>query len=436
MISPLEKRIKEILKEDRSSFHTPGHKGKAYLTPGSDLTELNALAGLYENAGAIRESEEAYSEIYGSKTVLSAGGSTLGIQAMLALAAPMGGKILAGRVIHISAVNTFGLLDISPVWMFPEVSKTTGLAKQTTPQQVEDGLSANSDVKAVYITSPDYHGQLADIKGIAEVCHRYDKPLLVDNAHGAHLKFLPESLFPTDFGADICVSSAHKTLPVITGGAFVSFGDRYSREDVKKKMSIFGSTSPSYLILLSLDRQIIRIKESIAEETQTLLRRVENIKTLAAKRGMLIPQGLVDPSRITLGFGKAGYTKDEFLDMLFRYKVEPEYLDDYYCVLIPTISNDHMDFARLEKLLIDLEPKSERAIEQEGSTPPAVKTSVRVAMLSTSEEICVESAAGRIAGEVCAPCPPGIPVVIPGEEIRTEDVIKLKKHGILKINVI
>ena len=225
---PLWTALERIRREDLARFYMPGHKGRM-PEPFSqaalyDVTEISGADSLYECTGAIRALEEELAEAYRvGDTLLSAGGSTLCIQTMLYLARNRGRTVICGRIIHRSAVAAMGLLGLDPCWLPGRIASRRegipGLALPPTPEDVEAAIDAHPDAGSVYITSPDYFGQLANIADIAEVCHRRKKVLLVDNAHGAHLRCFRAALHPMSLGADFCCDSLHKNLPALTGAA-------------------------------------------------------------------------------------------------------------------------------------------------------------------------------------------------------------------------
>ncbi|MBQ4322078.1 MAG: DegT/DnrJ/EryC1/StrS family aminotransferase, partial [Oscillospiraceae bacterium] len=229
METPIQKALDAYIQKDMTRFHMPGHKGADFDLLGSvlpyDLTEVLGTDSLYDAEECIRDCEREYEALYGShRTLLSAGGSTLCIQTMLALCAPAGSKILAGRNIHVAAVNAMGLLDLRPTWILPKPNPG-GVGSTISPADVENALSADPELRAVYITSPDYFGVMSDVGAIAEICKHHHVPLLVDNAHGAHFPFLEENRHPMALGAAACCDSLHKTLPVLTGGALLHLAD-------------------------------------------------------------------------------------------------------------------------------------------------------------------------------------------------------------------
>ena len=230
MTTPVADFLRAYAASGTARLHMPGHKGRGPLgCEAWDLTEISGADSLYEAAGVIAESEENAAALFGSgATFYSTGGSSQCVKAMLFLALqnrPAGTPpvILAARNVHKSFVHAAALLDFEPLWLWPEEGTGSSLcACPITAEGLERALEAlPAPPAAVYVTSPDYLGNLADIPALAEVCHAHKTPLLADNAHGAYLCFLAPSRHPLDLGADLCCDSAHKTLPVLTGGAYL-----------------------------------------------------------------------------------------------------------------------------------------------------------------------------------------------------------------------
>jgi len=246
-------------KSGAARLHMPGHKGKGPLgCEGRDITEIAGADSLYEAGGVIAASESNAAALFGaSATFYSAGGSSQCVGAMLCLALQKSKSrvVLAARNAHKSFLHAAALLDADVRWLWPQPYSL--LRCPVTPDMLEAALAALPEAPAaVYVTSPDYLGNVQPVSQLAEVCHARGVPLLVDNAHGAYLHFLPKPAHPLDEGADLCCDSAHKTLPVLTGGAYLHLGHGIlsaEEGEVRAALSLFGSTSPSYLILQSLD---------------------------------------------------------------------------------------------------------------------------------------------------------------------------------------
>ena len=256
--TPIVDFVNEYVKKDISRLHMPGHKGRRYLgCEHLDITEIGGADDLYSANGIIRESEENASSLFRTAyTFYSTEGSTLSIKTMLALVAERDGYIVASRNAHKSFLHACALLDLDVEWLYPD-NFSHLCCCDVTADKVKRVLSCAKKLPcAVYLTSPDYLGNILDIKSIAKVCDDYGVPLVVDNAHGAYLAFCEPSMHPIALGAHMCCDSAHKTLPVLTGGAYLHIAKKADERYIKNarsKLALFASTSPSYLILQSLD---------------------------------------------------------------------------------------------------------------------------------------------------------------------------------------
>ncbi|MBR5485701.1 MAG: DegT/DnrJ/EryC1/StrS family aminotransferase [Oscillospiraceae bacterium] len=442
--TPLAHGVEVYIEKKMSRLHMPGHKGAKLTGMGKltewDVTEIEETDSLYEASGIIRCTEDSYSRLYGTvATLLSAGGSTLCIQTMLALAARPNGKIIAGRNIHSAAVNAMALLGLEPVWVYPRKSEDEPFIGRIHPDDIKTALMQHPDAAAVYITSPDYFGVISDIAAISKLCRSCDVPLLVDNAHGAHLRFLdtPVPLHPIQLGADMCCDSLHKTMPVITGGALLHIGSsRFaSRSRAKNCMSMFGSTSPSYLIMLSADRCLTQIKEDLPKRMNDTVKEVQKLRELALQKGFAVPDMPCDPMRLTLGLSTVGITAKEFDRHLKSHKIQAEFISDSGCVLLFSPYNSEEDINRVRKAILTAPVTPAKAVSYPILSPKS-RMSLRQAVLSESVEIPADEAAGRIAAKIQAPCPPGIPLIMPGEEITAEDIPILKNYGITTLQVV
>lgn len=427
-----------------SRFHMPGHKGSF---PGAadsmgavlpyDITEIDGADVLYQSEGMLRRLEERLARFYGvSGTLLSAGGSTLCIQAMLAAAFREGDAVLAVRNAHTAFVNSCALLGLRPVWAYPEPLDSAGISGAVTPAQIADALRQHPEVKGVYLTSPDYLGVRSDIRAISDICHDMGLPLLVDNAHGAALVLAGPGEHPMAQGADLCCDSAHKTLPVLTGGAFLHLSSRYDRADIKAKMALFGSTSPSYLILASVDGCLDWLAaEGRAAYAETAAR-VMQLKALCRERGLPCIDGRCDPYRLSVRTGALGYSDEAAGQHFRRHRIEPEYIGGGYTVLMASPCNPPRDWERLEAALSALTPQEAPAAEAVSLPPAEAVLTPREAVFAPGETVPAGEAAGRIAAQTVIACPPGVPVVIPGEKITPVHENILKNSGIFALKVV
>ena len=417
---------------DTARFHMPGHKGHPRLGIESlDITEIKGADVLYSADGIIAESRENASKLFGTAaTYYSTEGSTLSIKAMLATALRERSEgasrtILAARNVHRAFVNAAALLDLNVEWIYP---KNAGhlVSCNITAADVEDALKNMSEPPfAVYITSPDYLGNMQDVKGIAQMLSRYDIPLLVDNAHGAYLAFLDESSHPIALGAAMCADSAHKTLPVLTGGAYLHVSKSFSHyvESASDMLSLFASTSPSYLTLASLDLCNAYIKDGYKERLRRTVMRLDAIK----ERFSLVRD--IDPLKLVIDMPIA--------DELREYGIECEFSDDEYTVLMITPDNTDEELSRLECALGALLKSDNRAEHKPSALLRADRAmSIRDAVLSKHETVNACDAVGRILSTATISCPPAVPIAVSGEVITLSHVALFERYGIDKLEVV
>ena len=442
MDTPILDFVRRYAASETVRFHMPGHKGQGVLgCEAMDITEVKGADALYEAEGIIARSEANATAIFGSqRTVYSTEGSSQCIRAMLylALLARREGTppvVVAARNVHRAFVSAAALLDLEVVWLWPE--ETDSLCGcPVSPEQLETTLDGLSDPPAaVYLTSPDYLGGVADIAALAEVCHRRGTLLLVDNAHGAYLKFLSPSRHPLDLGADLCCDSAHKTLPVLTGGAYLHIAERapaLPAEQAKGAMALFGSTSPSYLILASLDSCNATLAENYPAFLAVRAEQIRTYKKSLEKAGWQVEES--DPLRITLR-APEGMTGKELADLLRAGGMECEYADDDFLVLMLTLSNGPWDAERLRQAL----GKNTRPYGAKETLPiprGEQAVSIRQALFSPHELIPAEEAVGRICGAPTVSCPPAIPIAVSGERIGEEAAALFRRYGVTRVDVL
>ncbi len=441
MTTPVWDFLKGYRREGR--LHMPGHKGAGPLgCERWDITEVAGADSLYEASGIIAESEGNAAALFGSgATFYSTEGSSQCIKAMLFLALrhrPAGTPpvILAARNVHKSFVHAAALLDFEPLWLWPEEGTSSLCACPVTAEGLERALRAlPAPPAAVYVTSPDYLGNLADISALAAVCHAHGTLLLADNAHGAYLRFLSPSLHPLDQGADLCCDSAHKTLPVLTGGAYLHLSKAVPaafRESARSALALFGSTSPSYLTLASLDLCNRRLAEEYPARLKGAVRRMEDLgKTLSARGWQTEPS---DPLRLTLRAPK-GLTGLDLADRLRRGGGECEYADRDFLVLMTTPENTPEDLARVSAALGE-----NRAPAAPAGFPPPARgervLSVREALFAPQETVPAEESLGRICGAPTVSCPPAVPIAVSGERIGREAAALFSYYGVQLVDIL
>ena len=444
MKTPIYEYLKNVVQEDISRLYMPGHKGNHPYDcmkemSRYDVTEMTGADSLYEPDGIIRHSEEATAKLYGAKsTNFSAGGSTLCIQTMLGLVAKPKDSIIVARNAHMAFINTCVLLDITPCWVMPHYNDSFGVSGEVRVEDIEDALKNYPNAKAVYVTSPDYLGCMSDIEGIASLCKKHHKPFIVDNAHGAHLKFTKTDLHPITLGATMCCDSAHKTLPVLTGGAYlhISKDSEISKEEVKSKMSLFGSTSPSYLILMSLDLNNRYLEHDASKDFALLEEIVLQFEGMLAEKGLKPLSKCRDFTKMTLDAYKIGMTGADLATLFRGHNIECEYASTRHVVLMVSPQNTQRDMERIKQVIMAIEPKIEMKNETGKFELPQVALSVREAVFSTKECVEIEKSIGRVAAQTKIKCPPGVPIIIAGEKIDENIQKLLKKSSIFAINVV
>ena len=437
METPICDFVRDYNRREALRLHMPGHKGVPGLgMEPLDITEIDGADSLYEADGIIRRSEENAGRLFGCDTFYSTEGSSQCIRAMLYLAMLYGksrGKrplIAAARNVHKTFLSAAALLDLDVLWLMPEKGESY-LSWNMTPGEVERVLyAAPEKPTAVYLTSPDYLGGMADIAGIARVCHDLGCLLIVDCAHGAYLRFLPQSLHPMDLGADLCCASAHKTLPVLTGGAYLHIAASLSEElsgSAKTALALFGSTSPSYLILQSLDRAN-RCLEGFPEVLAGFLPRVEGLRETLKRKGYRLYGA--EPMKITIHAKPAGFTGRELARELEKRNIVPEFSDPDYLVLMLTPEIGAEGLTRLEQALLEISFRA--PLNTRPPRPGRGKRllSIRQAMLSPTRRLPVERCGGRILGEASVGCPPAVPIVVCGEEIDADALACFRYYGV------
>ena len=440
MKTPIVSFLKSYQEKSPVRMHMPGHKGAGILGfEGMDLTEIYGADELFAAEGIIKESEQNASSLFGCPTYYSTQGSTLCIQTMCTIlcqdAKSKGKKpkILAGRNAHRSFIHAAALLDFEIEWLY---GNSDYLSCAISTETLEKEILENNPT-AVYLTNPDYLGNLLDIKSLASICKKHDVLLAIDNAHGAYLRFLESSLHPIDLGADLCCDSAHKTLPVLTGGAYLHLSDSLNqvwKNDVKHFMEYFSSTSPSYLIMASLDAANEVLDTTFRNSLSECIQRVDGLKNTLIQHGYTILSG--EPMKITISTKEFGYTGNEIANLLMECDIYPEFYDSDYIVLMPSPYNTKDDLKRLETCLCKIERKPILI-----NKPPKLEQSkkamnVRQALFSSSITLDVSKSLGQVCSSVTVSCPPAILPVIPGEVISESSIEVMKYYGIETVRVV
>ncbi len=441
METPVYDFLVDYAEKNGLRAHMPGHKGRSPENRLAelfrlDITEIAGADSLFEADGIIARSERNTAALYGSAAAaFSAGGSTLCIQAMLAIMKMEGRRIIAARNVHRAFLNAAALLGLDVDWVLPRYSGGI-LSGELALPDVEAALAASTEPACLYVTSPDYTGRLADTAALAELCHRYGARLIVDNAHGAHLAFFEKNIHPIALGADLCCDSAHKMLPALTGAAVLHTSREEYAPLLKQAMSLFGSTSPSYLIMASLDLCNRYIAEDIRGDIAAALPLIAELKSSFAGR-LIFAEG--DPFHITVRAAESGFCGTELADLLRSSGVECEYADDELLVLLMSPFSDECDLRRLRTALesavsgASVREKRHRDIRVK---LPRMACAIREAAFAPAEEIAVEAAEGRICASVKVPCPPAVPIAVSGEMIDRDCIEIFRQYGIKTVLVV
>lgn len=444
--TPICDFVTKYCEQKYARFHMPGHKGKTILgCEQLDITEVNGADSLYEAKGIIAESERNATEIFGTqKTLYSTEGSSLCIRAMLYLVSAYnqieGRKplIVATRNAHKTFILAATLLDIDVTWIDNEGENTGICGSYISAQSLDKTLSnLPRPATAVYITSPDYLGNIADIAGLANIAHKHGSLLLVDNAHGAYLKFLDNVRHPIDNGADMCCDSAHKTLPALTGAAYLHIGKKaptYLAERAKDALAMFGSTSPSYLILQSLDKLNELLIDGYGDNIRGAASRLNYNKNKLAQKGWCFLKN-DEPLKLTIDARENGYVGTKLAKTLIDNKVMPEYYDPDYVVLMISAETGYDELNALQNVLSAI-PIKKKQLKKSFTVPHNAVMPMKEALTSQCETIDIKESDGRILACPTVSCPPAIPILLCGEQINPEAIEMFTYYGIKTVKVV
>ncbi|SEL58675.1 Arginine/lysine/ornithine decarboxylase [Butyrivibrio sp. ob235] len=445
--------LENLKNSDLYPFHMPGHKrnpgaGEMARYMDIDITEIDDYDNLHDADGIILRAEERANALYGAdETHFLVNGSSSGVLAAISAVAGRGEKIIAGRNAHKSFYHAVYLRELDVTYILPDPE---GLVN---PKDIEDAFDKNPGIKAVFITSPTYEGMVSDVKKIAQITHKNGAILVVDEAHGAHFglyKKLPESSVTE--GADIVIHSLHKTLAAMTQTALIHVkGDRVDREKLRRFLRIYQTSSPSYVLMASIDSCIKDINDNGKEVFERLIYFRKWIEAETADLTWIrIPHfsKRQDPGKVLICSADGAITGQRIYDILrLEYKLQPEMAGDTYALAIITGYDTEDGISRLIEAVKELDTRIENEksnclgsarnkkdkkenIEQSSGSTELPKTVIPFykAWDAAMEEIDLTRAAGRIAGDFINLYPPGIPLVIPGEAIDKELVRKIGEY--------
>ena len=439
------------------SFHMPGHKGsEIYRSLGyggfldnimaCDITEIPGADNLFQSEGVIESIMARYAALYEvDKSYLLINGTSGGLIASLLATVPKGGTVIMARNSHKSIFNALTLGDINPVYVYPTTLKEHGIAGPILPEEIKRLMAENPEASAVVLPSPNYYGICSDIETIAKEVHKHGKVLIVDQAHGAHLKFftrfVPKTLVngasmplcAEDRGADIVVNSTHKTLASLTQSAVLNCSfERVDQDLLEDKLQMIQSTSPSYLLMASLD-----INASILENHGAMLMKewADNLvnfygwaKNIPGLK-MIMPDGNFDFTKLNIDLSRRGYSGRNLEEGLNEAHIYPELSSGNLLMLMTGIGNSTNDYYKLTSAIKDLpilekEDEKDRVQLKKTLSLDNKKPPVRKAVPVKAIKISLIEALGKTCAQSIIPYPPGIPLVCPGEVI-TEEAIEI-----------
>lgn len=427
---PLYDALADRAAQGKRRFHMPGHKGKDVLqsplagASALDFTELYGTGNLYDGAYPIADAEKLAARAWGAPhAYFLTGGTTQGIYAALRLLLPPGGQVLMDRGCHKSVYRALALLDGRPTYLYPGCLEPFHAAAPVTAEAVDAALCAHPEISCVILTCPTYYGVVCDIKAISRAAHGRGARLLVDQAHGAHFPFTPSMAGAVALGADLAVCSLHKTLPALGQAALLTTGEGFEPAQVRDATSLFGTSSPSYAVMASMDLTRAFMEESGRARCARLAERLAALRARVEDRGVfraLAPEG-GDPLRLcvyTAGAGLGGYQAARILEE--ELDVVCEMADALNVLFIVTPADDEADLQALEEALAALEERGGGApLPGLGELPAAqMRATPRQALFAPYREIPLAHASGACAARNLCPYPPGIPAVAAGEVIR------------------
>lgn len=453
---PLLEALQALIAQPQTLFCTPGHKqGKGAADPvaallgysvfQADLPDLPGL-NLFDSTGVLAESQQLAAEAFGADhTWFLVNGSSCGVMAAILVTCGTGDKIILPRTAHQSAIAGLILSGAHPIFINPEYNPTLDIVGCPTPETIAQTLEVHPDTKAVLIVSPTYQGVCADVAAIATITHAYDIPLIVDEAHGAHFCFhpaLPQSALAA--GADIVIQSTHKVLSALTQASMLHLKSTCIEGDqIQKILQILQSTSPSNLLLASLDvarQQMATQGHTLLDKTLALAETARSqlqelsLPTLDASHMGRPGFHRLDPTRLTVqisGLGIDGFTTDEFLQAKNIICELPTFQSVTFILTIGTTDSDiHRLMSAFQKLIQETSNQDKvpaYPIPIERSLPQhEMRLTPRDAFFGKSETVQMEKSAGYISTEVICPYPPGIPILLPGEVITPSTIDTLK----------
>lgn len=457
----LDMVLDQYSRTDFYPFHMPGHKRQVHTEYLSnpyavDITEITDFDNLHHAEGIIKENQDMAAELYhADKTWFLINGSTAGILAAVSACTSRGGKLLMARNCHKAVYHAAYLRGLETSYIYPSYEQACGLNGRISPDDVEKVLQENAGIEAVIITSPSYDGVVSDIEQIAKMVHSYGIPLIVDEAHGAHFAF--GEYFPTsalDLGADIVIHSLHKTLPAMTQTALLhKKGNRVSGERLEEFLGIYETSSPSYILMGGISYCLRFLKEQgkqkfemFQENLKWAREKMKTMKVLHLVGEELIEENDIfdlDYSKMIISTVNADINGPQLHEILRKkYHLEMEMEAEQYVLALTSVMDSREGFDRLVKALLEIDESLQNKKEKmenyifinSGCTAKKQqKCTIWEAVEGVWEAVPLEESQGRVSAEYAYLYPPGIPLLVPGEEISEDFLIqeeRLKNQGI------
>lgn len=434
----LYQRLTEYSKSDYYPYHMPGHKrqpsGSVLDSVFSiDITEIDGFDNLHEAEGLIANSQQASGRFYGAEeTFYLINGSTSGVLSAISAAVEQGGRILLARNSHKSAYHGVYLRKLKVTYLYPEYDEE-GIARGIRAEQVQQALEQEPEIQAVFLTSPTYEGRVSEIEKIAQIVHEHGIPLIVDEAHGAHFGIHPA--WPQTScrnGADIVIQSVHKTLPSMTQTALLHVnGARIDKERLRRFLRIYQSSSPSYVLMASIEQAIVQTEQNGKELFEKFIRQWKEMLTAltACQRIRVLPTD--DVGKLILSVKGTDISGQELYDILLKeYHLQLEMSAPTYVLAMFTAWDNREGYKRMTDAILDIDKRLKAEPEEPAMLIPGKKQEAAILLSDAwdgaKEEVLLSESIGRSAGEFVNLYPPGIPILVPGEEISPEEVMLLQ----------
>lgn len=454
-------KLIEYGREGNYGFHMPGHKRNGSLLEGMDpfdidITEINAFDNLHHAEGIIKESMENAAEFFGTdRTWFLVNGSSCGILAAVNAVTDIGDHIIIGRNCHKSVYNAVELRNLQVDYLYPDYIEELGINGGYNPKDLEELLKINKEIKAVVITSPTYDGIVSDVRAVAEIAHQYGAVLIVDEAHGAHFGItskLPKPAYQQ--GADLVVESIHKTLPSLTQTALLHLcGDRIADEKIEECLAIYESSSPSYVLMASIDKCIRQLQKSGKKLMEKLLITDSEFRKIVNNLQYIFIPGTelkgknnvfdIDETKLIIYVDSAVCDGQELADILReKYHFEMEMSGAKYVLGITTVCDEKSEILRLAESLKEIDKEFKGIDEKQENRDFRVELlanksfcSIYQAKKSPMESINLSDSAGYVSGEYLYLYPPGIPLLVPGEVISERLLEQIRALKKMKMNL-